>query len=311
MINRQARSITEMYSSTPIHPLLCEAGLIPASVLLDYRQRIYACRLLRLPEMHPAKEILSISLRKGDQDFQPGELPENSLVWTENSRPALYGQWLAWQITLDHAIDPADGVEPAPKVISDKFKADIIIRCKKKALEEARKLQAGLVLWTDGSKLDQGQVAAAVCWEDNPTGRWREKSEYLGKNKEIVDAELWAILEALDIANTSAIGSEVPVTIFCDSQKALNAIAHPSTCQEYRFLRDLIYKRTETLHRNGHHIKLIWVPGHSEILGNEKAHVVARKRAEKGGKLIERWSSLAYCRYHYGDVTTSNNAYAL
>ncbi len=27
------------------------------------------------------------------------------------------------------------------------------------------------------------------------------RSEFLGKNKEIVDAELWAILEALDIAN--------------------------------------------------------------------------------------------------------------
>ena len=117
VINRQARSITRMYSSTPIHPLLCEAGLIPASVLLDYRQRIYTCRLLRLPEMHPAKEILPISLGKGDQDFQPGELPENSLLWTQNSRPTLYGQWLAWQITLNHAIDPADGVEPTPKVI--------------------------------------------------------------------------------------------------------------------------------------------------------------------------------------------------
>lgn len=116
------------------------------------------------------------------------------------------------------------------------------------------------------------------------------------KNKEIVDAELWAILEALDIANTSAIGRDVPVTIFCDSQKALIAISRPSTCQEYRFLRDLIYRRAEDLQRNGHHIKFIWVPGHSEILGNEKAHLVARKRAEKGGKLIKRWSSLAYVR---------------
>ncbi len=42
MINRQACSITGMYSSTPIYPLLCEAGLILASILLDYRQRMYA-----------------------------------------------------------------------------------------------------------------------------------------------------------------------------------------------------------------------------------------------------------------------------
>ncbi len=177
MINRQARSITGMYSSTPIYSLLSEAGLIPASTLLDYRQRIYTCRLLRLPDRHPAKEILPISLRKGDQDFQPGELPENTLLWTQNLRPTLYGQWLAWQITVDHSIDPADGVEPVKKMRSGKsFKADVIVRCKKRALEEARRNQQRLVLWTDGSKLDQDQVAAAVCWEDNLTARWKEKS---------------------------------------------------------------------------------------------------------------------------------------
>lgn len=80
MINRQARSITGMYSSTPIHPLLYEAGLTPAPILLDHRQKVYAHRLLGLPDLHPAKEILPISLRKGDGGFQPGELPENTLM---------------------------------------------------------------------------------------------------------------------------------------------------------------------------------------------------------------------------------------
>ena len=252
--------------------------------------------------MHPAKNILPISLRKGDQDVQPGEIPENSLMWTQNSRPTLYGQWLAGQITFYHAIDPADGVEPAQKAIFSKFNADVIVRCKKKALEEARKTQVGLVLWTDGSKLDQGQVAAAVCWEDNFTGCWKEKSEYLGKNKKIGDAELWAILMALDIASKMGIGCDIPVMIFCDSQKALNTIVRPSIYHEYRFVRDLIYKRIEELQSNGHPIKLLWVPGHSGILGNEKAHIVARNRAEKGGKLIERWSSLAYIRKNVDEI---------
>lgn len=102
LLNRQARSITGMYPSTPIHPLLCEAGLVPASTLLNDRQRRYAYRLLSLPDQHLAKNILPISLRKGDGDFQPGELPENNMMWTENARPTLYGQWLAWQITIEH-----------------------------------------------------------------------------------------------------------------------------------------------------------------------------------------------------------------
>lgn len=45
------------------------------------------------------------------------------------------------------------------------FQGDfIIIEPKKQALEKAKKDRTGLVLWTDGSKLDEGKVGAAVCW---------------------------------------------------------------------------------------------------------------------------------------------------
>lgn len=69
-----------MYSSTPIHSLLCKASLIPVSVLLDYQQKIYIHWLLCLPDLHLNKEILLVSLRKGDRGFQLGELPENTLI---------------------------------------------------------------------------------------------------------------------------------------------------------------------------------------------------------------------------------------
>lgn len=41
-----------------------------------------------------------------------GNLPDNNFVWAQNTRPTLYRQWLAWEITIEHAIDPADVVEP-------------------------------------------------------------------------------------------------------------------------------------------------------------------------------------------------------
>lgn len=234
MINWQARSITGMYSSTPVHPLLCEAGLIPTSILLDYRQGRYTHRLLSLHDSRPTKKILPISLREGDRGFQPGEVPENA-------RPNLYGQWLAWQITTDHSIDRAEGVEPVTHLASyNSLEPEVIIKSKKEAIEEARKNNPGLILWTDGSKLDQGQVAAAVCWEEKSTTKWKEKSIFLGKNKEILDAELWVIFEALIIAEKMA-NSRASVTIFSDSQKALKAIAPPFTSEENRFLRSQVY----------------------------------------------------------------------
>ena len=46
LFNRQARSITGMYPSTPVAAFMSESGLIPAHILLDFRQRKYAYRLL-------------------------------------------------------------------------------------------------------------------------------------------------------------------------------------------------------------------------------------------------------------------------
>ncbi len=87
--------------------------------------------------------------------------------------------------------DPAEGVEPVTKL--DPYNAlqpEVIIKSKKEAIEEARKDNQGLVLWTDASKLNQGQTAAAVSWEDKSITKWKERSIFLGKNKEILDAEL-------------------------------------------------------------------------------------------------------------------------
>lgn len=55
------------------------------------------------------------------------------------------------------------------------FTGDIIIECKKQALQEAKKYRAGLDLWIDGSKLDQGNVGAAVCRKDKKLDKWKDK----------------------------------------------------------------------------------------------------------------------------------------
>ena len=74
-MNRQARAITGMFRSTPEGPLVREAGLIPAKALLDTRQKRYCSRLLSLPDGHPTKEILPVTMRKGDRDTQPDNQP--------------------------------------------------------------------------------------------------------------------------------------------------------------------------------------------------------------------------------------------
>lgn len=42
--------------------------------------------------------------------------------------------------------------------------------------------------------MDGGGTGAAVFWKDNVVnGKWREQKVTLGKNKEILDAEMWGI----------------------------------------------------------------------------------------------------------------------
>lgn len=91
LINRQARSITGMYQSTPISPLMSESGLPPAHVLLDFRQHAYAHRILSLPNSIPTKDILPITLQEGDGHAQPKDLPEGDSMWSTTQRIRTYG----------------------------------------------------------------------------------------------------------------------------------------------------------------------------------------------------------------------------
>ena len=307
MINRQVRSIAGMYPSTPLHSLLCEAGLTPASIILDTRQRLYGYRLLRLPDEHPAKKILPTSLRTGDGTFQPEELLENNLMWTQNAQPRLYRKWLAWQLTVDHSIDPADGLEPVEIIKpSTSFAGKIVIDNKAQALTEARKDHLGLTMWTDRSKISNGRCGASVCWKDMKSKQWRQKSLFLDKNKEILDTELWAISEALDTAiRKTSTAHNTLLTIFCDSQKALTTIRLPPLQKENRFLRAQIYYKAEKLKTYGHTVVCRWVPGHTGLIGNEKADLAARNKAEKRGRQAERWSSLAHIRENLAKVRST------
>lgn len=55
-------------------------------------------------------------------------------------------------------------------------------------------------MWTDGSKLGQGNVGAAVSWKDKDLNSCKVASVFLGKNKENFDADLWLIADTLEMA---------------------------------------------------------------------------------------------------------------
>ena len=149
LFNRQGRAITGMYPSTPIHPLLSEAGLIPAKFLLDFRQKSYAYRLLTLPDYHPTKQILPISLRNRDENLQLGEQSEDTLMWVESVKPKVFGHLLAQQMASNNVIDWVDGIEPVQVLGLNTRFGGIVIEEKNKAVEEAKKNGTGHVFEYD------------------------------------------------------------------------------------------------------------------------------------------------------------------
>lgn len=82
-----------MYPSTPIDALISESKLIPAhSILLDFWQRMYALRLLSLPDSITTKKILPVTLKIGDGNAQQEDQPELDFIWASNQQVTTLGQ---------------------------------------------------------------------------------------------------------------------------------------------------------------------------------------------------------------------------
>ena len=220
LINRQARSITGMHQSTPISSLMSASGLLPAHVLSDFCQRAYAHLILSFPNSIPTENILPISLREGDGHTQPEDLPQCDSIWSTTQRIRSYGQHLARQISVGFCIDPTERVEPILAIPPQDFPGKVCIEDRNRAIQVAREELADLTFWCDWSKLDQGGTGAAVVWKRNRQDcEWQTQKTTLGKNKEIFDAEIWGISEAVKVAERTCLRTQQPlfISIFCDS----------------------------------------------------------------------------------------------
>ena len=276
-----------------------DSGLLPAHILLDSRQRAYALRILGLPDSIPTKNILPITLRIGDGNAQPEELPEYDLIWSTSQQIRTYGQHLAKQISVRFSIDPAEGVEPIIAMPAEVFPGKIFVEEKCRAIEIAKRDQADLSLWCDGSKLDKGETGAAVAWKQGD--EWLTRKVTLGQNKEIFDAELWGISEAVKVAEQKCLAQQyVLINIFCDSQLAINRLKVIDN-KAGQALKAQIYQKVKQLIRQGHEVSICWVPSHCKIEGNDRADQAAKEAAQGDRIWTAKWTSLTHLKRQITD----------
>jgi ribonuclease HI len=129
-------------------------------------------------------------------------------------------------------------------------------------------------------------VGAGIAWKLG--GNWKEKAIPLGKNKEVFDAELYGIQQAISIAlkgGNPQRGSAIlnpgysTVTVFSDSQAAIRRVRsdYPGAGQS---IAKAIIAKTARLAAIGVSITIRWVPSHIGIEGNERADKLAKRGRE-------------------------------
>jgi ribonuclease HI len=157
-----------------------------------------------------------------------------------------------------------------------------------KATAEAWTIDRGRAVFTDGSKGEDGWTGCAAVWR-NGEGGWQGRKIFMGRNKEVFDAELYAIWLGLKATRDhqgewAAVGPK-SITIFTDSQAALKRMKNDDPGPGQWLARRIL--RTERqLRQAGWTTEFRWIPGHKGVEGNEVADRWAKEGA--GASSAER-----------------------
>ena len=279
LTNRMGRASLGVRKTTPVGIITAESALPPARALLDHRQASFALRLLSRPADSGGQE--EILTHKGSE--------------------------LTARIKSRCGLKRGETAEVQRWEEFKELRAEVFVERKEEALETARNWKDHeRTIWTDGSQLDNKAVGAAVAFKRGD--RWVGQGVYLGKNKEVFDAELFAITMALREFNSREEHGQ-GYTIFSDSQAAISRIQHDQTGPgQAQALR--AKEIEQSLSERANTIEIRWTPSHAGVVGNEKADATAKRAAEQleeraeGSYLGE--ASLSYLRR----VTTENRTKA-
>jgi len=108
-------------------------------------------------------------------------------------------------------------------IVKRSLKGKVVIQDEEQALKEAKLEREELVFWTDGSRKEDEWVGCAVVWKAG--GFSKKRRVHLGRQKEAFDAEMYAMSEAMKIADEMAKEKEfTTVTVFTDSQATVRRI---------------------------------------------------------------------------------------
>ena len=305
--NSMLRKILGAFKTSPIAAMEIAAAILPTGLRLDKICQNYALRAIQLNQEHPIKRRCPESFPNSGSDNIDLDW-DRYLDWNQIDQSKRYPTQLYRVLNSVATAIPSLNIEEtgflkqAPWLVNpidysgnDNTKdKDELVKQYSEFLKDTD-LEACLIGYTDGSKLDNQESGAGLNLIDKTTVL-EEREEYswhLGPSMEVYDAELFAISQAikrgLSIIKKKNIRKS-KFYIFSDSKAAIDRLKkHQDIGPGYNIVRQCIQTANQ-LASLGTEIAIKWIPSHANIPGNETADELAKKAAKSQSNPVKKVS---------------------
>ena len=268
--NLALRKILGVFRTAPTIPMEAEAALQPPSVRLNANTRKYAIRQLKLVPSHPVnRELSNLPTRPNPKAIVQLERIRASiqdLADLEDLEPLQHFKFPPWNKATPYAVN----ISPLPKEQAAQTHYSNLHRGANKFSIDT---DASSMPGEDSSGVGVGLV---VLNYDKGAPRVVHKSmTNLGDSQLVYNGELEGTTRAIEYASQAAKPGQA-YHIYSDNQAGLYRLKTPSdnpgqACQ----IRAI--QAAELAKSKGASISINWVPGHTDVYGNELADSLAKQ----------------------------------
>jgi ribonuclease HI len=264
--NLGLRKILGVFKTAPIVPMEVEAALQPPGIRLNTSLRKFASRVLKLAPWHPInQELASLSDTPSSKPIAQLERIKASiqdLVDSADLEPLQHFKYPPWNRVTPYTVEISSlSKEVAAQVHNSNLhlgKDDFTIYTDASAIpgESSRGVGVGIVVLNDSQQIVY------------------QETLNLGDSQLVYDGELEGTTRAVEFASKVAEQGQ-SYYIYSDNQAGLHRLKIPSdnpgqACQ----IR--ASQAAELANSKGATISINWVPGHTDVYGNELADSLAK-----------------------------------
>ena len=276
--------------TSPADSLDVHANLLPFHLMVDKTRFQAALRLATLPTSHPLHKPVNQAARRF---VKRHHTPLHEMMHRFKLKPQL--------------LENVEAVRQEPK-----WESDVAIRiagCKEVAKAEDLADEARIKVYTDGSGIEGMIGAAAVLYRDGVLKKKRRMRLGSTTHHTVYEGEGVGMILGLELIREE-VDIEGMISMGTDNTAAITA-THGIKPGPSHYIWDMFHKRLKMVgnKHKGMDLLVKWVPGHMDIVGNEKADAEAKKAATTGSsplhklpaplrKALPRSKSAARQEYH-------------